>query len=246
MNYRKGRLTSSSAHIVAKGGASLKTYIEQKVNEILTDRDFSKNVGTRPIIWGRVMEHVAVQILSNSFYKDLTHESNGYKIHSNDTVAGATDIKINSEDAIGEIKCYGIVNFSKYAKCLMQQDVNQLKKEFAQEYWQLVHNSILYEKNNAIAIAFMPFLHELLQVREMIVDTDFIDNIGVKLWEARFIFEEDINELDWLPIGSSINNIVTFKFTVPDEDKIKLTNAWETVSNEIKANVYNINKLIKA
>ena len=56
----------------------------------------------------------------------------------------------------------------------MKQDIQSLKKNFAQEYWQIVSNSCINNTKFGEAIAFMPTQKEVEDMRDRLENTDYI------------------------------------------------------------------------
>ena len=213
---RIGNLTSSNvSKLCANGkgaygfGSSAITYIEEVNLERKLGRSIRTETYSKDMAWG-------------SFLEERVHEflEFGYDLVSKETIthpeipfwAGSTDLRMTGKK-IGEIKCYQPKNFAKYTDILLQKDVQLLKSECPEEYWQLVSNSIINNVPNAEAIVYMPYDTELIELAVMAEDYD-----GHDQWKYRFISEGEKSSLAYLPTGGYYKNINRFEFEVPKED----------------------------
>lgn len=223
---RQAHFTSSQIHNLIKldkyGNFQKpgKTYIQEKIYEGRFESCLSVGASSRAIYWGHLMEVICYETLGLE-YRISSKET---KLHPKygDIWSGSVDL-IVPKKRVGEIKCYGRKKFAQYADCLRKKDVALFKEEFAQEYWQIVSNSIIHELPKGEAILYMPFKSELIKIREIIEDTNFLEANNFEPWNYRYIVESDINDLNWLPDTGHYNNIERFEFVVPKEDKKLLT-----------------------
>lgn len=194
------------------------TYIKQRRAERSLGRSIDTNFYNQAMSWGKCME-------AYLFWKKglLGFE---YSLASKETIlhpkynffAGSPDLI--TEQFGAEIKCYYPENFYNYSSCLLMEDINLLKDEFKQEYWQIVANSCILEKEYGEAIAFMPTESQLIEVREILESTDFIEKyIKDDQWKYRFIYEKPIEELPFISNKSAYPSLVKFMFKIPQDDK---------------------------
>ena len=120
---------------------------------------------------------------------------------------------------IGEIKCFQPKNFALLSLDIIKQDVEVLKANWPKEYWQCVSNAILHGVNRAELIAYMPYKKELEEIIEKIDQTDFLEQRGLDPLDYYFMRpENDIETLPYLPDNSTMSNVNSFEFEIPQED----------------------------
>ena len=196
------------------GGFSEKglTYIREKKLERRMGATLDTNAYSQSAAWGIACETVIFSHLG----LDYKMQSQDTFLHTNEKLSkywsGSVDLTVPNEK-VAEIKCYQRKNFGFYADCLMQKDVDLLRKDFPKEYWQIVSNAIIHNVDVGEAILFMPFESEMDDLRGMIEET----------WQTRFIFEKENWELPCLPDDGYYNNIYIFTFEIPKQDKEFLT-----------------------
>jgi hypothetical protein len=191
------------------------TYIEEKQIELRLGRSIKLDKHTgRPAAWGNFMEHFVFSLIGTEYI--IT--SNDTDLHP--TISGWSGSKdlIVTGIKVSDIKCYEPKKFALYTDVLMAGDIQRLKDEFAQEYWQLVSNAVINEVPNAEAITFMPYLSQLNEIRELASDYE-----GADQWKYRFIYESEDAELPYIPEGGHYKNLNKFEFEVPQEDRDFLT-----------------------
>lgn len=225
---RQGRVTSSSAYLLIQNGRgtvfskACEKYLHKKRIERKMKRTLDVDVYSRAMAWGKFMEMII-----------FSHLGLEYKIKAEDTQlhpskefrdvwAGSSDLLAESEDKIAEIKCYYPEKFALYTDALKRAyetgDLDELKRDFAQEYWQMVSNAILHDTSYMEAITFMPYQSELEDIRELARAHD-----GADQWKWRFIAEGEDDELPYLPDDSEYKNINIYAFEVPLDDIELLT-----------------------
>lgn len=207
----KGRKKNIAAGFSAPG----LTYIEEKNIERKMKRCIDTDAYSQSMAWGQFMELVVFQLLGleyriTSKQSDL-HPSKEFS----DFWAGSNDAKVEGK-RIAEIKAYQPKKFAKYAEVIMSKDIDRLRNEFPQEYWQIVSNCAIHKVPNGEAILYMPYESEMEAIREMARNYE-----GADKWKYRFIEEKSNDELAVLPNNGYYKNINIFEFEVPKED-IKL------------------------
>ena len=219
----KSRVTTKPGGFITSG----LTYIKEKQLEKRMGASLDTNSYSQSTAWGLACETVIFSHLGLN-YKMQSQET---FLHPNEDLSkywgGSVDLTV-PDVKVAEIKCYQRKNFGFYADCLMQKDIELFRSEFAQEYWQIVSNSIIHNVDIGEAILFAPFESEMNDLREMIDET----------WETRFIFEKANNELPCLPDGGYYPNIVMFEFEIPQEDKDYLTKRVEDAIELLKDDKY--------
>lgn len=227
--YRLGRFTSSQIHVLikeVKGGFSAPalTYIEEKNLEYRLGRSLSTSVYSKPIYWGYAMEKIVFELMPSEYelVAGTNEEHKQYPLFW----AGCSDMVIE-DYLISEIKSYGLKKFAQYTDMLMKQNIDLFRSEFPQEYWQIVSNSILYNVKYGEAISFMPYKSQIDEIRHKIEHTDFMDAYGFEPWQLRFILEDNLYQLNWIPDNGYYKNVTVFRFEVPEEDKKLLTSKVE-------------------
>ncbi len=225
---RIGRFTSSEVHKLVKTGRSANdafsvagyTYIEERFYERKRKRSLSNDAYSRSTAWGDIMEKYVFELLNLE-----------YSMSSSDTVkhryfgdfwSGSVDLIVPGVK-VAEIKAYEAKKFCKYAECLMNLDLDVFKKDFAQEYWQIVSNACIHEVSKGEAILYQPYDSEAKKIAEFI---DCYD--GEDVFQYRYIYD-DISDgylyrLPFQPDDSGYSNLIVKEFEIPEEDKVFLTN----------------------
>lgn len=229
MNNDKNRVAHFTSSKVAplllngKGkygfGAGAITYIEERAMELELGRGVELPLNKWEILWGKVWEpYVHWQL--GAEYKiciDQSKEHPKYPFWS-----GAKDFRI--PDGVSELKCYQMKKHYEYTKCLLKQDVQLLKANYKDEYWQIVSNSCIDDVKLGEAMAFMPTEEMLLEMKQMIEDTDYVERqLKDDPFKYKFIVDRPLWDLPFIPEHSKFPSMTKFRFTVPKEDKEFLT-----------------------
>jgi hypothetical protein len=218
---RKGNFTNSKIYKLVKNGRNSNfsspgiTYIKEKALEYLLGSSLDKNVYTQSIAWGNIME----VYLHSKLGLNYIHTTNRRTHKELDFWSGIPDFEIIGK-AIAETKSYQPKKFAEYSLAIMKQDVNILKENFPDEYWQIVGNCEINDLNNGEAISFMPTIEDVQKLRYLIEETDFLEDHNFKPWDYRFIIEKDLEDLACMNENNSlIPSVNRFMFEVPKEDK---------------------------
>ena len=226
---RVARFTSSKISVLTVNGrgpygfgAGALTYINEKKMELELGRGISLPVYKWEMSWGKMWE-VWVHWQLGSEYElviDQTTSHPKYPFWS-----GSEDFKVNiSDGCISELKCYQMSKHYAYTECLLKQDIQFFKDNFKEEYFQIVSNSIIHNTKFGEAIAFMPTEENLVEMREMLEGSDYIETkLKDDPWKYRFAYERDLWDLPFIPKHSTFPSLTKFRFEVPTEDKIYLT-----------------------
>jgi len=115
-------------------------------------------------------------------------------------------------------------NHYDYVKCLQNEDVSIFRKEYASEYWQIVSNSCIHNTKYGEAIAFLPTEKNLIEMRQLLEDTDYVEkHLKDDPFKYKFVWDKNIWDLGFIPNHSDFPSMVKFRFEVPINDKIALT-----------------------
>jgi hypothetical protein len=223
---RIGRFTSSNIwKLTTQGrgelgfGAPAITYINEKRAERCLGRSIDTGAYSQPLIWGKIMEYYAFKFHLGLEYNLCSKETivhPKYKFWS-----GSPDVDTNI--LTGECKCYYPKAFFEFSEALQIGDLNAIKTDFKEEYWQVVSNAILQGKSIAELICYTPSEKQLIQIRQEIEETNLLEKLEIEPWQGRFIVEKPLYELPYIPDGIEWPNFVSFKFDVANDDVIFLT-----------------------
>ena len=224
---RIGRFTSSQIwKLMTDGrgenglGAPAITYIEEKRAERCLGRSIDLGAHSPALVWGKVMEVVGFEQEMGLDYslcstETITHPK--YNFWS-----GSPDARTVNKAV--EMKCFYPKAYYELSRDLMLEDLQKIKANHKEIYWQVLSNAILLGLNKAEIIAFTPTEKQLIEVREKLLNTDFaMEKLGMKDWQVRWIYEKELYELPYIPGKIQWPNCVKFEFDVPTEDVIALT-----------------------
>lgn len=244
---RIGRFTSSNIHrLVTNGrakdsiGSPFYTYVNEKRNELRMGRSFDIGAYSQSMAWGNFMETVVFNLLGT----DYSLTSKGTLVHPDfEYWAGTTDcekFKAGKKFAAAEIKCYEPKKWAEYTNALLLKDIQNLKDNFKEEYWQIVSNACILGVGFGEAITFMPYESQMDNLKDEkgnIIDfgiRQMAENFdGNEQWQYRFIVEKENWQLPVLPNGGYYKNINKFEFEIPKEDIELLTNRIEIATKEL-------------
>ena len=228
---RVGRFTSSMVHTLIKKGRSAEfsapgiKYINEKRHERKLMRSLDTGAYSRASAWGLFLEQFVFSHFMGMRYvmcADKTALNSSIDNH-----AGSADLIIPGE-LVADIKCFQPRKFCLIADCFLLEDLEQFKKDFAAEYWQLVSNAMIHKVTRAESIVFMPTEENLVEIREMSHNYE-----GPDKWKYRFIVESDDYELAYIPNGSKYNSMYRFEFEVPQADIDLLTERLALAEDEL-------------
>ncbi|MGB0896901.1 MAG: hypothetical protein ACPGRW_06235 [Flavobacteriaceae bacterium] len=233
---RYGRGTSSNAYKII---ASLKdgspsqafyTYVEQTAKEKLIGRSLGTQVISAPLKWGSLMECVVFNALPG-FHYSMTHKNTILHPKKGHIWSGTPDLI--AKEKVGEIKCFYLEQYISFALALKSKDIEKIKKEFPLPYWQLVSNCIICKKKVGELIGFIPKKSQLEQILIAIEDTDFLINNGLNPSDYYFFRPENIESFNYMPDDCKLDNMTTFEFEIPMEDKIFLIKKFKEFEKEV-------------
>lgn len=226
---RVARLTSSNASLFmvsGKGefgfGAGAITYINNKKKELEYGRGLDLPLYNQSVIWGKLWE-VWVHWQLGGEYELIIDQTTVHPIYS--FWSGSQDFNVKIDGGcIAELKCYQLSNHYDYVKCLQEGNVELFKKDYAAEYWQIVSNSCIHNTKFGEAIAFMPRESNLVEMRELLEETDYVEkHLKDDPFKYKFVWDKDLWDLGFIPNHSDFPSMVKFRFEVPIADKIALT-----------------------
>lgn len=227
---RVGTFSSSSIYkLVNKGRAKDAvfsspglTYIKEKSYEIRLQRQLDNETNSRPTSWGNLLEKRAFDLLPMS----LKLESKKRYKHPDLLWTGAPDIV--SDTLSGDIKCpFTLKSFCELVDIMATKDTEVFKAEKPEYYYQLVSNSILTGLKTALFAVYVPFEWELNGIRELAENYDGDQN------KVAWIGWANDSDLPHLVEDGMFENINTWEFEIPTEDKAYLIERVELANEEL-------------
>lgn len=216
--FRHGNFSSSSIwklmEIDKQGGFGkpAKTYIKAKQREIALGRAVTNNTSSRETSWGHLVEKRAFDLLDTK-----------YRLVSKERLVHPTISRWNGmpdtyyDGVVADIKCpFTLTAFCDKLEALAA-GTETYKKEFPEDYWQLVSNSILTGVSKAEAIIYVPYKDEIEIIREMVQQFDGDQN------KVAWLNWAYVDELPYLIEGMKYKNLNVIQFEVPKSDKEALT-----------------------
>lgn len=234
---RQGRGTSSQAYrIVAsiKNGqpsSAFYTYAEEVAIERTVGRRLTEEVTAKSLSWGSLMECVVFNSLPGFDYR-MEHKNTTEHFDYPELWSGTPDLISDTKTA--EIKCYFLKKFMLFSKALRKGDINEIKKDFPQPYWQLVSNCILTKKNVGELIVYIPTRSQLEQVLDAVENTDFLTDWNLNPIDYYQYRTENIEKFPYMPDGTKFDNLNTLVFEIPSEDKKFLTDKFLLFKKEVE------------
>jgi hypothetical protein len=224
---RIGRFTSSNIWKLMTDGRGEEglgepaiTYIEEKRAERCLGRSIDLGAHSQPLTWGKVMEVIG-------FEEEMGLD---YSLCSSETIlhpkynfwSGSPDARTSIKAS--EMKCFYPKAYYELSRDLMLENLDVIKANHKEIYWQVISNAIILGLKKAEIIAFTPTEKQLIAVREKLSNTDFaMEKLGMMDWQVRWIYEKELYELPYIPGNIQWPNCVKFEFDVLDKDVIALT-----------------------
>ena len=236
---RVARITSSKVSLLLVDGkqelgfgAGAITYLNGKKKELEFGRGLELPVNKWELLWGKLWEPFVYWQLGNEYEMVIDQTT----IHPKyPQWSGSQDFNILDKGikiGISELKCYQMSNHYDYVKVLQSGNVDVFRKEYKQEYYQIVSNCIIHGVDVGEAIAFMPTEIQLIEMRDLLENSDYIEKqLKDDAWKYRQFYEKELWDLPFIPEHSDFPSMVKFRFNVPIEDKILIT---KKVLNGIK------------
>lgn len=229
---RVARITSSKCSLLLVDGnqdfgfgTGAITYLDGKKKELKIGRGIELPVNKWELLWGKMLEPYYYWQLDSKEYEMIIDKTTIHPKYSQ--WSGSQDFNILKDGikiGISELKCYQMSNYMAYVEVLQKQNVQVFKKEYPSEYWQIISNCIINNVTIGEAIAFMPTEEQLIEIRDLLENTDYIEKqLKDDAWKYRQFYEKDLWDLPFIPSHSNYPNEVKFRFEVPVEDVILLT-----------------------
>lgn len=228
-DLRNGNFTSSQIYRLLASATVRNTYIQNKKIERRLQRSLELDKYSPAAAWGTFMQYRVFDLMPDFEYQ--LNSKNTTRQHPQIKCWVGTEDLLNPNKKVGEIKCYEPKNFALYTDALLKKDIEYLRKECAEEYWQIVSNAIINNVQIGEGICYMPYKSELPAIREMVENYD-----GGDMWKYRFIYEKQDIELPHLPDNGYYKNLNSFEFEIPKEDIELLTNAVLKAEKELITN----------
>ena len=158
---RRGKFTASNIYKLmgAKGlGKTGLTYIDEVVADMLSDESEDERFENKAMRWGTDWEPVAAAWYAKAFNKEL--EERGFVLYSKYAGASPDRLIVGEKKGI-EIKCPFVR--SNHLKHLKLSNAKELKSEFPDHYWQIMHNLLCIDYDSWDFVSFDPRYREDLK-----------------------------------------------------------------------------------
>jgi hypothetical protein len=225
---RIGNFTSSEIAALMKKdksgkgfGAPALTYIEETNMERRLGRSLTEEVSARPLVWGKLLEGRAFDMLGLEYY-----------LSSKDTIvhpdipywSGSPDGGKYDPRTICDIKCpITLKSFCQLVDAGTKGGIEQIRedhKDGEKYYWQIVSNAMLTGSAYGELIVYMPYESELGEIRMLAQNV-----AGEHLSKHYFIAMAGQDDLPFLLDDGFYKNINVFSFEIPTADCEALTDA---------------------
>ncbi len=222
---RFDKFTSSQAYRLCaslksgKPSAAFYKYIKEVKIAKFLGRRTKTSVNTKSTKWGKLFEVVLFEKVGLQY--SLNHVDTILHPEYGEFWSGTPDFK--AVDKTAEIKCFEPLHFGNLVMALDTKDLEIIKKEEPEVFWQTISNSILSGFDKTEIIAFMPYRSELEEVFKMIEETNFLERNNLNPSDYLYFNIDNIEDFPYLPDDSKVKNINTFEFVIPKEDKEFLT-----------------------
>lgn len=228
---RNGNFTSSTIHFLMKNGRGGKpsvqtdSYINEKRMERRLGRSLNADLSSRPTTWGHIVEERLYSLLDPFEYeycssKTIIHQTISSWVGTPDFI---------TKEKVCDGKCpYTLKSFCELADIAIANDVEALKKNYPEYYWQLLSNSVLTEKNIAELIVYCPYKEELKFIQEICENHEDSQN------KIAWIYFAEYEDLPHLIRGNYYNNMYKLTWEVNKDDINALTEAVLQASERLE------------
>lgn len=193
------------------------TYIQEKRYELNLGRRLNSESNSKPTDWGNICEKLAYDTIEDFEYSLVSKIRFEHQTISNWN--GCPDLV--KSNYVGDIKCpYTLKSFCQLIDCF--SDINLLKKEYPEYYWQLVSNAILTNSSICELYVFVPYKEQLSTIKQ-IANANNVAN-----W-LNYASDESLPYL--IKGQSNYVNLNKFMFEV---DKLDIEFLEEKVSKAVK------------
>lgn len=222
--HRIGNITSSEiVALVSENSAKTGfgkpglTYIDECNMERRLLRSISDESNARPLVWGKLVEKKAFDLLGLEYVLSSQDTS----VHPTiDYWAGSADgFKHVVFKTVVDIKCpMTLKSFCTLVDCKSISEIRDKHKDGEKFYWQLVSNAIISDCKSAELIIYMPYKSELQDIRDLAADVE-----PSELYKHFWIANGNDEELPHLIEGGYYKNLNIINFDIPQSDKDFLT-----------------------
>ena len=205
------------------------TYIEEKqIEKRIQSCLDADGAYSQAMAWGNFMEMIVFSVLGVEYVPK--HKETFLHPKYGKFWSGSVDmLKCKGETtiAVSELKAYQKKKFAQYTDCItrkvtktftIQDKLLHFKKDFPQEYWQIVSNAAIHGVKFGEAITFMPYRSAYDEIVELANNYE-----GADMWKYRFITEKPVEELPFLPNNGYYKDLNVFNFEIPAADTNYLT-----------------------
>ncbi len=217
---RIGNLTSSEiVAIMANGkqkgtlGAPAIEYINERNLERKLGRSLNTESDARPLVWGKAIESRVFELLGLEYQlvskETIVNSEIPYHSGSPDSTKKQTVADIKSPMTLKSFCKLVDPLYEGFKGIDAMNKIRDTHKDGDKFYWQLVSNAILTGSKYAELIVYVPYLSELMAIR---------DHARHVYWIANATDEE----LPYLLDGGYYKNLNVIRFEVPECDKESL------------------------
>ncbi len=215
-------------------GAPALTYVKQVNWERKLGRPLNNEQDAKSTTWGKLVEKRAFDVITDLDYKLV---SNVRLFHpSIDGWSGMPDILTgtiqeeqivwNGKKVVADLKSpWTLGSFCKQIEAA-KEGWAVYKEECPEYYWQLLSNAILTGAQEIEASIYVPYKHELEEIRQMAIAKSDADasETGKPCYKYNFIITGEEDELPCLIEGREYKNLNVFRFPLIEADVVELTN----------------------
>lgn len=235
-DIRIGKPSSSKAYLLMQDSRTKDPfstqgmkYIKKKAVELVLQKTSEIEFFSRQTAWGDFVELYV-------FYKLLTSEWTylAQNTQEHQTIkgwVGTPDYLRKAKKIVSDCKGYYPEKFLQYTACLKKNDIALFKKEYKEEYWQLVSNACIMGYKIIEPITFLPKRKTISKLQEFVDDMQPVDKI-----KYEFIFNDGQYEDYRLPHmhdDCKVKELNIFQFEVPQEDIDKCTERFKLAIKEV-------------
>lgn len=228
--HKKDHPGSQKRNIDAGFSAGGLTYIKQRKQERKRKRSQSMDGSSQATAWGDLCELRVYDMIG----LEWTIESKTTSAHKRVKYwTGSRDL-IVPKKKIGEIKGYYPERFCDFADVLLKKDVDLFRREFPEEYWQIVSSAAIEGVPNGEALLYQPYDSEAGEIAKL------LENLpeDANMWRFKTFFDTitvgDLYKLPFQPDDSGYPNLVTFEFKIPKEDLKFLESRIKEAEEELR------------
>lgn len=217
--HKKEFPKSRKKNIESWPGKAAQTYIDEKRMERRLGRSLHNETNARATTWGSLIENRVFDLLGLE-YKLTSKET---IVHPDHPIwAGSPDA--DKVDTVPDFKCpLTLKSFCQLVDPLYQgltgmdaiNKVRETHEDGETYYWQIVSNACIKGYNFGELIIYVPYLAELLEIKEMA----HRDQSGKYKW----IDYAEFDELPYLLQDGYYKNLNVIRFAIPQTDKDILT-----------------------